>query len=77
MTPIAMTSGTSAADRFDLGREVEVAVGQAAGVVRRERDAHVAPAHVDVGMMIGALGEEADPHDERDRVGERSRTRTS
>ena len=27
----------------------------------------VTPTHVDVGVMIGALGEEADPHDERDR----------
>ena len=49
-------------------------VGEPAGVVRRERDAHVAPAHVEVGMMVGALGEEADPHDERDRVGERARS---
>ena len=52
-------------------RELDVEGGQPAGVVRRERDAHLAPADVEVGMVVGALGEEADAHDERDRVGER------
>ena len=72
-----MMSGTSAPDRFDLGREVEIAVGEAAWSVRGERDPHLAPADVEVGMMVGVLGEEADAHDERDRVGERWRTRRS
>ena len=65
------------ADPLDLGREIEVVVGQPAGVVRGERDPHLAPAHVEVGMVIGLLGEEADPHDERDRGRERRRSRRS
>ena len=58
-------------------RELDVDRGEPAGVVRGERDPHATPAHVEIGMMVGGLGEEADPHDERDRVGERRAARTS
>src|SRR5579862_7803211 len=67
MIPMAMTSGTS--ERLDLRREVEIEVGQAVGGVRGESDADALPADVDVGMVIGLLGEEAHSHDERDRAG--------
>ncbi len=49
--PIAMASGTSGPDRFDLGGEIEVAVGETVGFVGRERGARLAPTDVDVGMV--------------------------
>src|SRR5690348_13478896 len=58
-------------DLLDRVREVEILLGDPALVVRAQRDVHRAPAHVEVGVMVGGLGEEADTHDERDRVGER------
>ena len=75
----AMTSGiaTRSADgnRVDLGREVEVELREPAGVVRRQRDVDLPPANVEIGVVIGPLGEEADADDERDGVGERSGVR--
>ena len=78
MTPIAIDERhvRSAIPSISL-REIEVVRGQPARVVRRERDAHRAPADVEIGMVVGLLGEEADPHDERDRVRERGAARTS
>src|ERR1700680_2224499 len=71
MTPMAIASGTSGPERFDLGGKIEIAIGQTVGRMGCERDTHPAPADVDIGMMIGTFREEADTHDERDRVGKR------
>ena len=56
---------------LDLGGEVEVLVGEAAGVVGRERDPHLAVADVEVRVVVGGLGPLGDAGDEGDRVGER------
>src|SRR5882672_690335 len=64
--PIAIPSATSDPDSLDLAREIEILGGQAAGVVRGERHSHPLPAHVEIRVVISALGEETDPHHERD-----------
>ena len=46
--------------RFDLGREGEVFVGDAALVVGRERHAHLAVADVEIRVVVGLLGEVGD-----------------
>ena len=46
---------------FDLGGEGEVVVGQAALAVGRQRQAHLVPADVDVGVMVGRLGRAPPP----------------
>src|SRR4051794_21291049 len=69
--PIAIPSATSDPDSLDLAREIEVLRGQAAGIVGGQRDSHPLPAHVEIRVVVNALGEEPDPHDECDRGRER------
>src|SRR5262245_41472645 len=66
----AMTSGTSGL-RVDLARQIEVVLGQATGIVRRERNAYATPADVEIRVMVRLLGEKSDAHDEGNRRGER------
>ena len=54
----------------DLRGEVDVELRETTCIVRRQRHPHLAPPDVEVGVMVGGLGEEPDAHDERDRVGE-------
>ena len=75
MITSATTSGTatrplrSARDR-DCARSASLSVSPPASwVVSATRT--LPPPDVEIGMMIGRLGEETDPHDERDRVRER------
>ena len=56
---------------LDLAGEPEVPAGDAALVVRREPDAHLAPPDVEVRMVVGLLGQEAHPGHEGDGVRER------
>src|ERR687886_1571495 len=58
------TSGRQRLDRVDLGRENEVALGEAVYLVRPDRNLDLAPAEADVGVMPLLLGKLAHLVDE-------------
>src|SRR5260221_747344 len=52
---------------FDLFRQREVALGDTAGRVRLQLDPEFAPGHLEIGMVVGRLAEEADGVDQHQR----------
>ena len=56
---------------LDPARQLEVGGREPAGVVRAQRDAHLAVADVEVGVVVGRLRERGDPAHEVDRLHER------
>jgi hypothetical protein len=50
---------------LDLVRECQVLVGDSAGAVGLEFDAHARPCHAQVGMVVGGFGDEGDGIDEQ------------